>query len=93
MDKGIPKKILHIEAGVTEIDLNADGQEEIIASVGTPANTQIYKMENAQIVVADLNKSLNALDVSFNKDQKTFNVMFKDKTTKIYKFHEKGLMK
>jgi len=92
IDKSIPKKILHIEAGVIEMDLNSDGQEEIVASVGTPANTKIYKLENGQIVTADLNKSFDALDVSFDRDQKTFRVMFKDKTVKLYKFNDEGLI-
>lgn len=41
-----PPEALHIEAHTLEADVNQDGLNEIIATVGTAAETSIYKREN-----------------------------------------------
>lgn len=91
-ESSFPKKILTVDGHATEFDLDQDGTVEIISSIGTTTVTSIYKLTGEHFLVADLNKSLDALSVIFkNEDNPFFLAYFKDKTTKEFKFTEDGL--
>lgn len=63
--EGIPKPFLRVDGHITEVDLDLDGWEEIIASSGTPPQTTIYKWDNGVFLSADVNKMLGADAVLF----------------------------
>ncbi|KOP64815.1 hypothetical protein AMS62_05795 [Bacillus sp. FJAT-18019] len=65
-------KSLRIEAHTVEADVDQDGINEIVASVGTAADTSIYKLREDQIVTANLNETLDVPAVIYDKDSNTF---------------------
>ncbi|OMF68473.1 hypothetical protein [Paenibacillus glucanolyticus] len=65
-------KVLGIEAHTVETDIEQDGTNEIVATVGTAAQTSIYKIKNAHIVATNLNETLEAQEVTYDKESNTF---------------------
>lgn len=65
-------KVLKIEAHTVEADVDQDGSNEIVATVGTAAQTSIYKIKNAHIVITNLNETLDAQEVTYDKESNTF---------------------
>lgn len=65
-------KVLQIEAHTVEADVDQDGTNEIVATVGTAAQTSIYKIKNAHIVATSLNETLDAQEVTYDKESNTF---------------------
>ncbi|KZS47109.1 hypothetical protein AWU65_14835 [Paenibacillus glucanolyticus] len=55
-----------------ETDIEQDGTNEIVATVGTAAQTSIYKIKNDHIVVTNLNETLEAQEVTYDKESNTF---------------------
>lgn len=64
--------LLHIEAHTIEADVDEDGMKEIVATVGTEAQTTIYKMVENSLVSVNLNELMNAKVVFYNKQSNTF---------------------
>lgn len=65
-------KVLEIEAHTVEADVDQDGTNEIVATVGTAAQTSIYQLKNAHIVATNLNETLDAQEVTYDKESNTF---------------------
>lgn len=61
-----PPILLHIEANTVEADVDQDGIKEIVATIGTAAETIIYKNENDSMVSANLNEIMNARVVLYD---------------------------
>jgi hypothetical protein len=80
-------KVLKIEAHTVEADVDQDGTNEIVATVGTAAQTSIHKIKNAHIVVTNLNETLDAQEVTYDKKTNTFVV-----GTNIWKVKEEELV-
>ncbi|MEJ9221212.1 hypothetical protein P4H46_23840 [Paenibacillus glucanolyticus] len=55
-----------------ETDIEQDGTNEIVAIVGTAAQASIYKIKNAHIVATNLNETLEAQEVTYDKESNTF---------------------
>lgn len=67
-----PPTVLYIEAHTLEADVDQDGMNEIVATVGTAAETSIYKMENDSLVSVNLNEVMNAPVVMYDLESNTF---------------------
>lgn len=67
-----PPTVLHIEAHTVEADVDQDGIKEIVATVGTAAETSIYKMENDSLVSVNLNEVMNAAVVMYDQETNIF---------------------
>lgn len=65
-------KVLRIEAHTVEADVDQDGTNEIVATVGTAAQTSIYQLKNAHMVATNLNETLDAQEVTYDKESNTF---------------------
>jgi hypothetical protein len=65
-------KVLRIEAHTVEANVDQNGTNEIVATVGTAAQTSIYKIKNAHIVASNLNETLDAQEVTYDKESNTF---------------------
>lgn len=63
---------MRIETHTVEADVDQDGIHEIVATIGTAAQTSIYKLKNAHIVASNLNETLDALEVTYDKESNTF---------------------
>ncbi|WP_090903345.1 hypothetical protein [Paenibacillus sp. OK076] len=55
-----------------EADVDQDGIKEIVATIGTAAETSIYKMDKEYLVSANLNKVMNAAIVMYDQESNTF---------------------
>lgn len=64
--------MLHIEAHTVEADVDQDGIKEIVATIGTAAETSIYKMDKEYLVSANLNEVMNAAIVMYDQESNTF---------------------
>ncbi|MCD1261575.1 hypothetical protein B5M42_022490 [Paenibacillus athensensis] len=64
--------LLRIEAHTEEVDLDGDGSCEIVASVGTLAETTVYTVVRGEPAVANLNALLHASLVIYNKQSGVF---------------------
>ncbi|KOR87868.1 hypothetical protein [Paenibacillus solani] len=63
---------LRIEAHTVEADIDQNGINYIVASVGTAADTSIYKLRDGHIVAANLNETLAAQAVIYDKESNMF---------------------
>jgi len=71
LDTSSPK-VMRIEGHTVEADVDRDGIKEIVATVGTAAQTSIYKRENPQIVTTNLNETLEAQEVTYDNEANLF---------------------
>ncbi|MNI58255.1 hypothetical protein D3C73_1133590 [compost metagenome] len=75
--------LMHLEAHTVEADVNHDGVTEIIATVGTLAQTSIYKLSGEKIVVAHLNEQIKAQAVMYDTQTNIFQAdITKDRLSK-----------
>ncbi|WP_229753648.1 M15 family metallopeptidase [Paenibacillus segetis] len=82
--------ILHIEAHTVEADVDQDGVKEIVSTVGTAANTTIYKLHNKQMMASDLNELMKAQMVMY--DPKTNIFQIQNSNTKLAEWKLQGSM-
>ena len=64
--------VLHIEAHTVEADIDQDGIAEIVATVGTVAETFIYQIEKDSLVSVNLNEAMNTTIVFYDQESNTF---------------------
>ncbi|MBW7474720.1 hypothetical protein K0T92_08175 [Paenibacillus oenotherae] len=66
--------VLHsrIDAHTAEADINGDGSNEMIATVGTAADTTIYQASGDDIVAANVNEALDAQAVLYQSSANLF---------------------
>ncbi|MCR8657402.1 hypothetical protein [Paenibacillus endoradicis] len=67
---------LTISAYTKEFDVNGDGSNEIVASVGSPTYTSLYTLNDQQIGVIEFNDLLDAFFVRYDDIQNNFVVQF-----------------
>lgn len=65
-------KVMRIEAHTMEADVDRDGIKEIVATVGTIAQTSMYKLEPSHIVVTNLNETLGVQEVTYDNEANSF---------------------
>ncbi|QHE51521.1 hypothetical protein [Pontibacillus sp. HMF3514] len=87
-----PYEILSIEAKVQELDVNGDGQKELISARGTPTETKIYSYKNKTLKVAQLNEQLDAISVTFENPYR-FLVYSEEQGQAIYELRDDHLVK
>jgi len=91
LENDIPKPFLRVATGHgKEIDLDDDGIFEIVSQHGTPTLTMVFKYNDNKWRVADVNKSLDALSVYFDSDEKLFHAYYKDEPEKTFRYTEEG---
>ncbi|MGG6309282.1 hypothetical protein [Paenibacillus macerans] len=66
--------LLRIDAHTVEADVDEDGGEEIVDSVGTAAETTIYKLRDQRIAASNLNELMKAQVVLYDLVSNTFQV-------------------
>lgn len=71
LDSASPN-VLHIEAHTLEADIDQDQIPEIVATVGTVAETFIYKLEKDSLVSVNLNEAMNTAIVFYDHESNTF---------------------
>lgn len=64
--------LLRIDAHTVEADVDEDGVKEIVASVGTAAETTLYKLQDQRIAASNLNELLKAQVVLYDFAGNTF---------------------
>ncbi|MGK9253993.1 hypothetical protein [Paenibacillus humicus] len=67
-----PPALLHIEANTVEADLDQDGIKEVVATVGTAAETTLYKTVNGSLASVNLNETMNASIVIYDPKTNIF---------------------
>jgi hypothetical protein len=67
-----PPTLLRFDAHTVEADADGEGTKEIIATVGTAAQTTIYMLRNEAIAGALLNELLDATAVLYNPETNRF---------------------
>jgi len=67
-----PPVLLRIDAHTIEADVDNEGSKEIIATVGTAAQTSLYMLQGERIVTVNLNEVMNASVVMYNSGTNTF---------------------
>jgi|GEM_PF-2619736 len=72
--------LLRIEAHTVEADLGGDGQGEIVATVGTVAETTIYALVRGELAAANLNELLHAGTVIYNRANGCFQAADRQET-------------
>lgn len=84
----IPSVWLNLEAHAVETDLDGDGVAELVTSVGTLAETSILRMEQGQLLVASLNRELDAMAVTFMPETQVFAVDYlsREKKPEIFRY-------
>lgn len=87
MNRDIPT-LVRFDAHTQEADMNQDGINEIVATVGTAAETSIYKLENNHIVTVNLNETMNAQVVTYNHETNTFQADIPKGTTSNWKVND-----
>ncbi|WP_019637621.1 hypothetical protein [Paenibacillus fonticola] len=71
--------LLPIEAHTVEADVDNDGIVEIVATVGTAAETSIYKSSGGRISIAQLNELMDAAVVIYEIETNTFQAEISEK--------------
>ncbi len=88
-----PQIILQVTAHAVEVDLDNNGNDIIITSVGTAALTELYQLiEGYQILYVSLNNALHAQAVIYNEKDQVFEVYYGDNRFKRYHY-EKGTLR
>jgi hypothetical protein len=86
------ESIIHVDGNTTEIDLDDDGKNEIIATTGTIPETRIYMQQGTEISVCDINKSLGAKSVFLkDADSKLFEIYFESNKPEQYVYQNGSL--
>lgn len=67
---------LTISSPTKEFDVDGDGSNDIVASVGSPTYTSIYTLNDQQIGVVNFNELFNAFLVRYDDIQNNFVVQF-----------------
>lgn len=76
----IPASFLSTEGITTEMDIDGDGIEEIVAELpGTSPSVSIFEWDGNTFLTAGVNEALNAAAVAFNKEDGSFSAYYRQK--------------
>ncbi|MFP3388278.1 hypothetical protein [Brevibacillus sp. SIMBA_040] len=87
MDKN-PPSLFQIQAHTVEADLNEDGIKEIIATVGTLAETSIYRWRQESMETVNLNEAMKAQVVIYKSETNTFEASLQNESMSVWKYLE-----
>ncbi len=92
IENSVPRIFLFLSRAVSEIDVDSDGNKDIISSV--LGSTEIYKIKNDQLMYSSLNEILNADNVFFLSEEKDLIfVAYPEPSEQIkYKLTKEGLL-
>lgn len=94
VDQRLEESVIQVDGNTVEIDLDDDGQEEIVSTSGTIPETKIFLFKEGTIYVSDINKSIGAKSVSLQNDKdKLFQVYFDPNKPKQYVYYKGSLYK
>ena len=85
MDKD-PAIFFQIQAHTVEADLNQDGVKEIIATVGTLAQTSIYRLRQERMETVNLNEAMKAQVVIYKSETNTFEASIQNDSMSVWKY-------
>lgn len=92
-EEDIQYSIIQVEGNSTEIDLDEDGNREIISVKGTIPETEIYKIEEDEIFVSNINNSIGANSTRIiDTNKRLFEVYFEPNKPELYSYF-KGILK
>ncbi|TCT15601.1 hypothetical protein EDC18_103309 [Natranaerovirga pectinivora] len=92
-EEELQNSLIQVDGNATEVDLDNDGKSEIIASWGTIPETRIYKLEQEEIVVSDINKSIGAQAVLMIDNKNLFEVYFEPNQPEQYEYYKDSFKK
>ena len=78
--------LLQIQAHTVEADLNQDGVKEIIATVGTLAETSIYRLHQESMETVNLNEAMKAQVVIYKPETNTFEASIPNESMSVWKY-------
>ncbi|WP_289141396.1 hypothetical protein [uncultured Brevibacillus sp.] len=87
MDKN-PPSLLQIQANTVEADLNQDGVKEIIATVGTLAETSNYRLRQERMETVNLNEAMKAQVVIYKSETNTFEASIQNEAMSVWKYFD-----
>lgn len=94
MEENLQESIIQVAGNTMEIDLDGDGKQEIISTVGTIPETSIFILEGDKIVVSNINKSIGAEAVyPQEKGEPLFEVYFEPNKPEQYEFYRDSNLK
>lgn len=87
------ESIIQVDGNTIEVDLDNDGKQEIVSTLGTIPQTKIYILDENKIFVCDINESIGAeSSILKDRDKKIFEIYFQPNKPKKY-MYDKGLLK
>lgn len=78
------KPLIEVDGNIVEVDLDEDGIKEVVTTIGTIPNISIYRIENNYISVSNINASISAQAVLFNREIRKFRVYFEPNQSYFY---------
>ncbi|HOJ79431.1 MAG TPA: hypothetical protein PLG72_01095 [Clostridiales bacterium] len=86
--------VIQIDGNTTETDLDNDTGNEIVATVGTIPETNIYVLKDSEISVSDINRSLGAKSVRLmDENNKLFEVYFEPNKPEQFVYQDGSFVK
>lgn len=83
---------LNVEGNTVETDLNNDGSQEIISTLGTIPETSIYILKNDKIVTSNINDSIGVKAVIY-KEKNIFEIWSEPNSSEQYYYYNDSLNK
>lgn len=69
VERGVPEPLLSVDTGLTQqLDLDFDGEPEVVASAGQPQQTYVYRWNGDHVEVCNLNAALDIASVSISPE-------------------------
>lgn len=85
-----PSLFLSMEAGGLEKDINGDGVNDLVTTVGTKVDTTIYLEENEQVIKAELFVIPDKIQV-FHSEGNVFHIFFENRKLARYQYKDRQL--
>jgi len=92
VEEKLEEAIIQVDGSTIEIDLDSDGKNEVVATIGTIPETRIYMLKEGKVVVSDINKSIGAESVIL-QDKELFEVYFEPNKPEHYVFNKDSFIK
>lgn len=88
------ESIIQINGNAIEIDLDDDGKNEIVSTLGTVSEARIYILKEGRVYASDINESIGAESVVLkDTDKKLLEVYFEPNKPEQYIYHKGSLIK
>lgn len=93
VEEKLEESIIQIDGNTVEIDLDNDGKNEIVSTLGTIPETKIFMLKEDTIYTSDINKSIGAKSIFLQDDEKLFQVYFEPNKPDQYVYYKGSLLK